>query len=128
MLPIEVVPTTPALPVSPIVLVKVISAFPADALTLNPPSALVFPIAPLKVTSPVPDVITNKSLNGALALLPSIAAPKLTVPAPVPVLIVVVPLLARSTPDVAKLILSFVVVNVAAPVISMFWPAFAVYV
>ena len=128
MLPIEVVPTTPGLLVSPIVLLKVIFPSPDDALTLNPPSALVAPIAPLKVTSPVPDVITNKSLNGAPAVLPSIAPPKLTVPPAVPVLIVVVPLLARSTPDVAKLTLSFVVVNVAAPVISMFWPAAAVYV
>ena len=109
-------------------LVKVISPSPADELTSNPPRALVAPIAPVKVTFPVPDVITNKSLNGAVALLPSIAAPKLTVPAPVPVLIVVVPLLARSTPDVANEILSFVVVNVAAPVMSIFWPAFAVYV
>ena len=101
-------------------------AFPADELTSNPPRALVAPTAPVKVTVPVPDVITNKSLNGAVALLPSIAAPKVTVPAPVPVLIVVVPLLARSTPDVANEILSFVVVNVAAPVMSIFWPVAAV--
>ena len=107
-------------------LVKVIFPFPDDSLTLNPPSALVAPIAPVKVTSPVPDVITNKSLNGAESLLPSIAAPKVTVPAPAPVLIVVVPLLARSTPEVLKAILLFVVVNVAAPVISIFWPVAAV--
>ena len=97
-------------------------------MTVNPPRALVAPIAPVKVTFPVPDVITNKSLNGALALLPSIAAPKLTVPPAVPVLIVVVPLLARSTPEVANEILSFEVVNVATPVMSIFWPAAAVYV
>ena len=39
---------------------------------------------------------------------------KVTVPAPAPVLIVVVPLLARSTPDVLKLTLSPEVVNVTA--------------
>ena len=94
------------------------SPSPDDALTLKPPNSSVAPIAPVKVTFPSPDVITSRSLSPPLA---SIAAPKLTVPAPDPVLIVVVPLLARSTPYVAKATLLFVVVNVAfAPVISIF--------
>ena len=94
------------------------SPSPDDALTLKPPNSFVAPIAPVKVTFPVPDVTTSRSLSPPLV---SSAAPKVTVPAPAPVLTVVVPLLARSTPAVAKPILAFVVVNVAlAPVISIF--------
>ena len=96
------------------------SPSPADALTLKPPNSFVAPIAPVKVTFPVPDVTTRRSSSPPSV---SIAAPKVTVPAPAPVLIDVVPSLARSTPDVAKPILVFTDVNVAAvPVMSIFPP------
>ena len=84
------------------------------------PSAFVAPILPAKSTAPEPEVIVKASLTPPLE---SKAAPKVTSPAPVPVLIVVVPLLAKSTPDVAKPMESFVVVKEALlPVISIFPP------
>ena len=96
------------------------SPSPADAFTFNPPNSSVAPIAPLKVISPSPDVIVKMSL---LPPFVSIAPWKVTLPAPVPVLIVVVPLLARSTPEVLKAIASFVVVKAAlVPVMSIFPP------
>ena len=117
------VPITPALVplVSPIVLEKVISPAPADAFTFNPPSSFVAPIAPVKVTSPAPDVIVK--ISSFSASVDSSAAPKVTSPLPVPVLIVVVPSLARSTPEVLKATLSPVVVKAALlPVISILPP------
>ena len=101
---------------------KVIIPFPAEALTFNPPNSSVAPIAPEKRTVPVPDVIVNVS---SLPPSDSIAAPKVTPPVPVPVLIVIVcappalPLI-KSTPAVPNSTLSFVVVKVEASVISIF--------
>jgi len=61
-------PITPAPPL-PIAALKVISASPSDAvpvalpsLTFNPPNSLSAPIAPVKVTFPVPDLTTRTSL------------------------------------------------------------------
>ena len=93
---------------------------PADAFTFNPPNSSVAPIAPVNVTAPVPEVIVKMSLFPPFV---SSAPWKVTVPAPAPVLIVVVPLLARSTPEVLKAIASFVVVKEAlVPVMSIFPP------
>ena len=87
---------------------KVISPSPAELLIVSPPNAFVAPIVPAKDTSPVPEVITNKS-SKEVASLASILIPvefvaaKLTLPAPVePVSIVVVPSLAKLTPEVLK--------------------------
>ena len=67
VLPIKVSPITPAPPL-PIAPVMKISAFPSDAvpdalpsLIFNPPNSLLAPIAPVMVTSPVPDLTTRIS-------------------------------------------------------------------
>ena len=90
---------------------------PAAEFTFRPPKELVTPNVPVNVTAPPPDVIVKISLEPPFV---SIAPPNVTAPTPVPVLIVVVPLFARSTPDVANAIASFVVVKVAAAVMSIF--------
>ena len=91
---------------------------PAVAFTFNPPSALVNPIAPLKVTFPDPESIVRVSCPAVPA---SIAPPKDTAPAP-PVVVVIATFAPRSTPEVLKAILSADVVKVAAPVMSIFPP------
>ena len=91
------------------VLVNVISPSPADEFTFKPPSSSVAPSAPVKVTFPVPDVTVKIS---SFPPSVSIAPWKVTVPAPVPVLIVVVASLARSTPEVLKATAVLVVVSV----------------
>ena len=101
----------PALPESPMVLVNVMSPSPAEEFTFKPPSSSVAPSAPVKVTFPVPEVIVKIS---SFPPSVSIAPWKVTAPAPVPVLIVVVPSFARSTPEVLKFTASPEVVNVTA--------------
>ena len=118
-----VTPFTPAL-VSPMSLLNVMTPAPSPAVafTFNPPSPLVSPIAPLKVTLPAPESIV-RVLSPALSV--SIAPPKETFPALVPVPVVIATLAARSTPDVLKATLSADVVKVAAPVMSIFPPPVA---
>ena len=89
---------------------KIISPSPDPvALTFNSPNSSVTPIAPVKVTSPDPDVIVNTSSSSPSV---SIAPSKVTEPSPVPVLIVVVASLARSTPEFSNATAVFVVVKV----------------
>ena len=121
-LPTAVTPVTPA-PVSPMSLLNVMTPAPSPAVafTFNPPSALVSPIAPLKVTFPDPESIVRVLLP---ALSVSIAPPKETFPAPA-VVVVIATLAERSTSEVLKAILSADVVKVAAPVMSIFPPPVA---
>ena len=121
-LPTAVTPFTPAL-VSPMSSLNVMTPAPSPAVafTFNPPSALVRPIAPLKVTLPDPESIVRVSCPATPA---SIAPPKEIFPAPA-VPVVIATLATRSTPEVLKAILSADVVKVAAPVMSIFPPPVA---
>lgn len=68
---------------------KVISPSPEEAFTLRAPRELPAPTEPVKVTFPSPEVIVKLSFPPPFV---STLAPKVTPPAPLPVLIVVVPL------------------------------------
>ena len=122
-LPTAVVPLTPAL-ASPMSLLNVMVPAPSPdvAFTFNPPSALVSPIAPLKVTFPAPESIVRVSCPAVPA---SSAPPKVTVPASVPVPVVIATFAARSTSEVANSTAAADVVKVAAPVMSIFPPPVA---
>ena len=99
------------------------SPSPAEVLMVSPPRAFVAPTAPVNVTSPLPEVIANKSLK-EVASFASIAPAKLTFPAPAdPVSIVVVPLLLKLTPEVLNLIFLLAVMNFAeVPLMTILFP------
>ena len=117
-----VAPVTPAdaPPIFDIFIVPELVSLALAALIVRAAKALELPIVPDISTAPDPELIVNASLFPPLV---SKAAPKVTSPLPVPVLIVVVPSLARSTPEVLKATLSPVVVKAALlPVISILPP------
>ena len=120
-LPIFVIPITPGSavsvpgvpPIAPVIvifpLLSSLESALSPALIFNPPNSLSTPIAPVIVTAPVPDLITNASL------FPSspdwIAPSKVTAPPVVPVSIVCVLSPHRDTPEVPNVISSLLLIN-----------------
>ena len=83
-----------------------------DVFIVRVPNAELAPIAPVTVIFPVPDSSTRFS---PVPPVPSIREPKLIIPAPLPVVIVVVPFPLKTTGAVENVIASVSVVKVTSP-------------